>query len=485
MSPSVEFPRGAKDTADTYREEYPEHICPDDDARLLTVQFTSDAPDWLIEQARRDAADARGEREEGAGQVGLSDHERDEIDFSKANASVPHARAVKGIAASEGVDDWLAHYDPTLTVDEHREVMERAAREGGGRRLDNEDGAAEKAGEAARTAKSEECDHAAGHCKHGDPEACELIEEQCGMDPDEILRRREPERPDPEKPDPEGEDITGEAAGALQRSWGGYQAAVSQLADALETVRETWEDAQRAAKAINEIRRKHGQDLLHFDKLEAAQADQMDILRHMAADCAECHADHSGHDHAVDVSPVEDIRVTVTDSPAETPVGISDDTREAAQEAAADLQADNGDADTNQFAQEQQGTLNVGVNADDVAEEKQVTLTGADATEANQAVPKAWNRINSGRVTRWVAGPYEIEAKPDDGRVVLWGPDGLSYSVGTGLPADAVAPIAEQFAATVSPQDVDFSKSDGTLDNAAAQAKKDALDDTTGLQQYA
>ncbi|ELY60202.1 hypothetical protein C491_02850 [Natronococcus amylolyticus DSM 10524] len=34
-----------------------------------------------------------------------------------------------------GVDDWLAYYDHTLSVDEHREVAERAMRDEGGDRL--------------------------------------------------------------------------------------------------------------------------------------------------------------------------------------------------------------------------------------------------------------------------------------------------------------------------------------------------------------
>lgn len=122
MSPTVEFPSGSKAVADSYRDEYPDYICPDDDRRLLSVTFTSDAPDWLLEEARRDAADARGESEEGAGQVRLTDYERSEIDFTKARASVPHARAVKGIAASEGVDDWLSYYDETLSVDDPPDV---------------------------------------------------------------------------------------------------------------------------------------------------------------------------------------------------------------------------------------------------------------------------------------------------------------------------------------------------------------------------
>ena len=79
--PQVEF--GSKAVADSYRDEYPDHICPEDDARLKTVTFRSGTPEWLLDQAERDAMDERAERETSTGQVSLSDAEKDEIDFWK------------------------------------------------------------------------------------------------------------------------------------------------------------------------------------------------------------------------------------------------------------------------------------------------------------------------------------------------------------------------------------------------------------------
>ncbi|WP_159900757.1 hypothetical protein [Salinirussus salinus] len=331
MSTKVEF--GTRDAANSFRDEHEEHLCPvDDDRRRKTVALTSDTPEAVVEKARRQAEQARAERTEGPGQIGLSDAEKDDLDFSETN--IMHARSAKGIARGQGVDDWLAYYDPTLSVDEHREVYATAAKEGGGRRLDAEESATEKAGRAAAAAESEECDHAAGHCANGDPDACEFIREQCGMDPDRVLARREPEPPEiPEKPAAVdgGEEITGQAAGAMKRAWQGYHGAMAAVDDALAELREEWENAQQAGNAINEIRGDHGQPPLHFENLEAAQADLMDLLRKMAADCSECHASHGDHDHDTDSGDLEDIRVVVTDGASQTPVGTSEETEAAAE----------------------------------------------------------------------------------------------------------------------------------------------------------
>ena len=316
MTEYVEF--ASKDVADSYRDDHAEHLCTDDDRRLKTVAFSSDTPEHVLERARREADDGRGERETDAGQVDLSDHELEEIDFSEARASVPHAKSVKGIAASEGVDDWLAHYDPTLTVDEHREVMERAARDGGGRRMDSEDSATERAGRAARTAQSEECDHAAGHCRHGDPEACEFLTDVCGYEEDEVQSLLGDV---PDQDDTDQDDLPGEALGALKRSWSGYVGAVDTLESALDDARDAWENSQRAARAINEIREAHGQEPLHFEELEKQQARFTDFSREAAADCHECHADHSGHAHDVTSGDREDIREFVDGGRDATPVG--------------------------------------------------------------------------------------------------------------------------------------------------------------------
>ena len=129
MSQTIEF--GSKQTADEYREEYSECVCPvDDDRRLKTVAFVSDAPGWLIEQAEVEAASGRSERANSGGQTELTKGEKDRLGPFTGQNNYRKAAAVKGVLLDAGVDDWTAHYDPTLSVDEHRDVAERAAREG-------------------------------------------------------------------------------------------------------------------------------------------------------------------------------------------------------------------------------------------------------------------------------------------------------------------------------------------------------------------
>ena len=307
MSTDIEF--GKKNAADTYREEYSEYLCSEDDARLKTVTFNSDAPEHVLWEAGLDAMESRGEEEYTTGQVGLSQHERDEIDFSKGRASVPHAQAVKALAVEEGIDDWLSHYDPTLTVDEHRSTFERIRPSGGCRMDSHEERQAQRRRDAARTAQSEQCDHAKNHCQNGDPDACEFLQNVCGFEQAEIESFLDPD-PEPAGPSTSGQEVTGKAAGALSRSWGGYQAAVGRLDTALNEMREAWEHAQQAGKAINAIRNEHGQGSLDFEGLEEAQAQLADLVRKAAADCHECHADHADHDHDVNAGDREDLLCT-------------------------------------------------------------------------------------------------------------------------------------------------------------------------------
>jgi len=240
MSPTVEF--GSKDAADAAREQWADHLCPDDDRRLKTVRFVEDVPDRVLERAELEAADSRDEHESGPGQAELTDHERDRIDFSKGRANVPWAQSIKAIATDAGVDDWTAHVDPTLTVDEHREVMEQAAREDQGQRMDAEDSAIEKAGQHSRRAQSNECDHARGHCEHGDPDACEFLQERCGFDEDEVATILD-----------DSEDMPGRIQGARSQLWTQYQVGPA--------------NAKEAAAAINEINRQYGDDLVSFEEL--------------------------------------------------------------------------------------------------------------------------------------------------------------------------------------------------------------------------
>lgn len=298
--PTVEY--GSRSAANEARDQWPDQLCSDDDRRLKTVTFAGDTPDDVLDQARRQADDSRDQGGAGAGQVPLTDHERGDIDFSEGRASVPHARSVKGIAASEGVSDWLAYYDQSLTVDEHREVMERAATEGGGKQQEDTESATDKAGRASRTAQSQQCDHAKGHCKQGEPDACEFLQSRCGLAEDEVQTLLSDHQPESNDDQP----IEGAAAGALSRSWSGYKGAVQRLAQAVEAVEQSWTNGQQAAKAINSIREAHDQQPIHFEVLESAQADLVDIVREAAADCHECHADHEGHDHPTD-GEVEDL----------------------------------------------------------------------------------------------------------------------------------------------------------------------------------
>lgn len=255
MGSAVEFE--SKATADHFRSQYPDAICPDDDARLKTVQFTADAPDRVLEEAERAAFEEGQERASGAGQVPLDDYERDELDFSKEGVNVPKAQAVKAIALDSGVDDWLSHFDPTLTVDEHRNLVQRAGAKSGGKALDAEESGLEKAGRAARSAQASECDHAEGHCKHGDPGACEFLQEECGFEESQVERILNDDTIS------ESGDLPGPIFGAFNGLWTQYRAGLG--------------EAKRAAAAINEIRSQYGQNHLEFEELGDREITREDL----------------------------------------------------------------------------------------------------------------------------------------------------------------------------------------------------------------
>lgn len=317
MSFKVEF--GTLQEANDYRKMLDEYVCPvDDDRRLKTVAFVEDTPDEIRQEVEAVAAAGRAERQGDGGQASLTDGERDRVDWSRDGANVPKYRAIKGIAIDAGVDDWLAYVDPTLTVDEHREVMKRAASDDQGARMDAERTDEQRAADLVQQHGGGDCDHARGHCEHGDADACEFLRSECGLEEDELAALLD-------EPDAGDEEIDGAAAGALKRSWQGYKGAISALDELLEDVSDEWEEAQRAAKAINSIRAGHGQDALHFEELEERQARLTDLMRKAAADCVECHADHGAHDHATDEGVREAMQDVVEDGAGTTPVGIAED----------------------------------------------------------------------------------------------------------------------------------------------------------------
>lgn len=468
MTETIEF--GSMPAADAARDEFADHLCTDDDRRMKTVRFSSETPDSVLEEIQRDADASRGGDQSGPGQAELTDREKRDIDFSEINPL--KARRAKAIFLDEGVTDWLSYFSEDLqTAAEWREKAQQAKRDQQGQRLDAEERTEEelqaRAGRATRRADQEECDHAAGHCANGDPDACEFIREECGIDPDRVMAREDPDPP--EMPaDTEDGEITGPALGALNRAWGGIHGAVSEAQDHLDALAEEWENAQQAARAVNEIRADHGQDELHIEVIEDLQAELTDFLRKVRADCSECHAYHGDHDHDLTDGPREDVRDAL-DGMADTPVGTA---------------AEDSDGDAPEFAPEQQQTLAGNVDAEETAQDEQVTLTGDTAGGMNQALPREWEMVESGDVMRWLAGPLEVEAKPSDQTVWLWGPEDLKFTVAQNLPADQVADAGREFVDRIKPPDVDFADPDAEMAQAAAEAKKSVANQSGGLSQF-
>ena len=115
----VEYPTLA--AADAVRDEHAEHLDDADDARRSEVAIDPGAPRGVVADAGAEAYLAwRREDRGAAGHDPLTEAERASIDFSRTNAL--HARCAKAVARRCGVEDWLARYDPSLSVGEHREV---------------------------------------------------------------------------------------------------------------------------------------------------------------------------------------------------------------------------------------------------------------------------------------------------------------------------------------------------------------------------
>lgn len=383
--------------ADAARDEYEQYRCPvDDDRRKKEVAFVSDTPDGVLDEIEAKALESRKEEEQRR-QMGapLSQETRDKIsDLGGFEDNTTfNWRAARGVFEREGVPidrfyemlSALADYDdPAEGAEQEISRARQADVDRGARNLSGDANAGEediledrRAAEQARQAQQitgEQCSRAEEECEAGEREACEFLQEVCGVDEeiihDVLLNPPEDpgagELPEPvdgtdavdvdrlaglaEGPvDPRGrietalaEDdaagaIEGAALGALKRSWSGYQAAVSNAEDALAQLREQWEYAQQAARAINSIRDAHGQDPLHFDRLEEFQAEMADFSRQVARDCEECHADHSEHDHDTDTGDREDMRQAVLDGFGDTAVGTSTATETGGPEFAADL----------------------------------------------------------------------------------------------------------------------------------------------------
>lgn len=131
--PEIQF--GSLDAANRIRNnpQYQGFVAETDNARSKTVELKAATPESALEDIQGEASDTREHKAEEYGQAELTRREKQKIDFSETN--VMHARSVKAIAQGKGVDDWTAFYEGgRLTVDEHRDKMERATRDETGRR---------------------------------------------------------------------------------------------------------------------------------------------------------------------------------------------------------------------------------------------------------------------------------------------------------------------------------------------------------------
>jgi hypothetical protein len=314
MTERVEF--GSKAAADKWRNDHPDTLCSEDDRRLKTVALAeSDTSERQLEAAREAAARSKAERGSEGGQIELTESEKDRIDFTETN--VPHAQSVKGLMRRQGVDDWLAFYDTELTVDEHRPIAERAVREEGGDPGREDETTVEERIASSRPSLDAECDHAADVCQHGDPDACEFLRDECGLEDEEVDRIMSTEPTDFGDVDDDGE-IDGPAAGALKRSWGGYKAAVSELDACLGDAAAEWNEAQAAARAINAIRADHGQEPLEFDRLQELHTTLVELVSAATDDCVECNADDLD-DVLHQDDGLDDLREELFQSPGELP----------------------------------------------------------------------------------------------------------------------------------------------------------------------
>lgn len=181
---TVEIEFGSRAAANAAREDLPAEALTDEyDRRHKTIEVRADLVDErTLDRVTGMAADSKAHEEQKAGQVALTREEKNRLDFTET--TVVEARAAKGIFLAEGVDDWLAYYDPELTVDEQRDVAESAAQQGGGKRMDAGESAVEKAARARRRSATELEEHAITGAKAGEEEAIETLVE-LGWSPSE------------------------------------------------------------------------------------------------------------------------------------------------------------------------------------------------------------------------------------------------------------------------------------------------------------
>lgn len=118
-------------TAQAIREQWGAFCHVDaQDLRFRTVWLRSDTPEFWRERIERKIVLDREPEAEKYGQAPLADHERARLggrDGWNYGRKGFHARSCKAIANKLDVDDWIAYYDHTVSVDTHKDIYHQAA----------------------------------------------------------------------------------------------------------------------------------------------------------------------------------------------------------------------------------------------------------------------------------------------------------------------------------------------------------------------
>lgn len=135
-SGTVSITFGSRTAARRIRDnpQYRGFLAESDDGRESTVRLKESTPERALSEITGEAAETKEQEAEKAGQAPLTRDEREAIDFGREGVNVPKVRSIKGIAANEGVDDFMSFADLSLTVDENRELLKEATREERGQR---------------------------------------------------------------------------------------------------------------------------------------------------------------------------------------------------------------------------------------------------------------------------------------------------------------------------------------------------------------
>ena len=130
---AIEIRCPAMATAQHIREKYgPFCHYGERDLRYRTVWLYEDTPEFIVQTVREKVNQDRDD-EPAFGQSSLTWSERRRLvqrDGWNFGTKGFHAQACKAIAEFYDVSDWTAHYDHTLTVDEHKDVYPAVAGDG-------------------------------------------------------------------------------------------------------------------------------------------------------------------------------------------------------------------------------------------------------------------------------------------------------------------------------------------------------------------